>query len=445
MKTHVTFSTTGYPPQTSYSHIKIGDKVRVKAAVVTPKYKWGSVNHRSVGVVKAFSANGKDIIVDFQQQSHWTGLLSEMELLPCSHPTVTCDGCHVYPIIGPRYKCRNCDDFDFCENCFKGKKHTVRHLFDRINEPLQTAVCAGRAGRHGRRHTGALLGALIEDWTHVVSHVWTSSAIGQTMQLFDSDSCWQSAGSQGKHWIRLEIFPDVLLYRLKMTVHPSDGSYMPSFVVISGGNSLSSLVELKTIHITPADIVVTLLSDCTEYYHVIEIAIRQCRSSGIDCKVHGLSIIGRMSSEDDDAATCPFLALENEEEADDVSNSTCAIKKTSLSSDTSNMKTKVCVWGLNDKDQLGGLKGSKIKIPTFSEALSALNVIQIAGGSKSLFAVTVEGKVYACGEATNGRLGLGLCSGNVSVPRQILGLSGYIIKKVAVHSGESPMVLEIPR
>uniref|UniRef100_UPI00358FCF6D E3 ubiquitin-protein ligase HERC2 n=1 Tax=Myxine glutinosa TaxID=7769 RepID=UPI00358FCF6D len=425
----------GYPPQTSYSHIKIGDKVRVKATVVTPKYKWGSVNHRSVGVVKAFSANGKDVIVDFPQQSHWTGLLSEMELVPSSHPTVTCDGCHVYPIIGPRYKCRNCDDFDFCENCFKGKKHTTRHLFDRINEPWQTAVFAGRAGRHGRRHTGGLLGTLIEDWTHVVSHVWTSSATGQATQLFDSDSCWQSAGSQGKHWMRLEIFPDVLLYRLKMTVHPSDGSYMPSFVVISGGSSLTSLVELKTIHITPADIVVTLLSDCTEYYRFIEIAIRQCRSSGIDCKVHGLSIVGRMRSEDDDAATCPFLALENEEEADDVSNSTCALKKTSLSSDSSNMKTKVCVWGLNDKDQLGGLKGSKIKIPSFSEALSALNVVQIAGGSKSLFAVTVEGKVYACGEATNGRLGLGLCSGNVSVPRQILGLSGYIIKKVAVHSG----------
>lgn len=47
-----TFAFTGFPPQSSPSHIKIGDKVRVKPTVTTPKYKWGSVTHRSVGVVK---------------------------------------------------------------------------------------------------------------------------------------------------------------------------------------------------------------------------------------------------------------------------------------------------------------------------------------------------------------------------------------------------------
>lgn len=46
------FVLTGFPPQSSLSHIKIGDKVRVKPTVTTPKYKWGSVTHRSVGVVK---------------------------------------------------------------------------------------------------------------------------------------------------------------------------------------------------------------------------------------------------------------------------------------------------------------------------------------------------------------------------------------------------------
>lgn len=50
-------------------------------------------------------------------------------------------------------------------------------------------------------------------------------------------------------------------------------------------------------------------------------------------------------------------------------------------------------------------------------------------------AVTVEGKVYACGEATNGRLGLGVSSGTVPVPRQVTALSSYVVKKVAVHSG----------
>ena len=45
-----------------------------------------------------------------------------------------------------------------------------------------------------------------------------------------------------------------------------------------------------------------------------------------------------------------------------------------------------------------------------------------------------EGRVYACGEGTNGRLGLGH-SNNVSAPRQITALAQYVVKKVAVHSG----------
>lgn len=54
---------------------------------------------------------------------------------------------------------------------------------------------------------------------------------------------------------------------------------------------------------------------------------------------------------------------------------------------------KVYVWGLNDKDQLGGMKGSKVKLPVLSEFLSHLRPIHIAGGSKSLFIVSQEGKV----------------------------------------------------
>lgn len=51
-----------------------------------------SVPRLNAHVYPAFSANGKDVIVDFPQQSHWTGLLSEMELVPSVHPGVRCDG-----------------------------------------------------------------------------------------------------------------------------------------------------------------------------------------------------------------------------------------------------------------------------------------------------------------------------------------------------------------
>ncbi len=43
-------------------------------------------------------------------------------------------------------------------------------------------------------------------------------------------------------------------------------------------------------------------------------------------------------------------------------------------------------------------------------------------------------KVYACGEGSNGRLGLGH-SNNVAALKQITALSQHVVRKVAVHSG----------
>ena len=77
----------------------------------------------------------------------------------------------------------------------------------------------------------------------------------------------------------------------------------------------------------------------------------------------------------------------------------------------------------------------KVKTPVWSQALSTINCHQITGGSKTIFAVSSNGKAYACGESTNGRLGLGAITGNIAVPRQIDGLSSVFVKKIAVHSG----------
>lgn len=45
-----------------------------------------------------------------------------------------CDGCEAFPIIGNRYKCSVCEDFDYCENCEKIKSHN--HPFIKIKSPL---------------------------------------------------------------------------------------------------------------------------------------------------------------------------------------------------------------------------------------------------------------------------------------------------------------------
>ncbi|KAI4898736.1 hypothetical protein NFI96_007112 [Prochilodus magdalenae] len=60
--------------------IKVGDNVRVKPSVETPKHKWGGVSHQSVGRVK--SLDGETMTVDFPEYSSWKGIASEMELVP---------------------------------------------------------------------------------------------------------------------------------------------------------------------------------------------------------------------------------------------------------------------------------------------------------------------------------------------------------------------------
>lgn len=58
-----------------------------------------------------------------------------------------------------------------------------------------------------------------------------------------------------------------------MTVDPSDSSYMPSVVVISAGDSIQSLKEIKTVHISATDSLCTLLEDAQEVcgcYHLYE-------------------------------------------------------------------------------------------------------------------------------------------------------------------------------
>ena len=53
------------------------------------------------------------------------------------HHFVICDGCKMAPIIGKRYKCKECKDFDFCEKCYEKNKltHGHGHEFNHIEKP----------------------------------------------------------------------------------------------------------------------------------------------------------------------------------------------------------------------------------------------------------------------------------------------------------------------
>jgi len=51
------------------------------------------------------------------------------------HKHVICDGCKANPIIGVRYKCSVCEDFDYCENCEQTVEHP--HPFLKIKHHSQ--------------------------------------------------------------------------------------------------------------------------------------------------------------------------------------------------------------------------------------------------------------------------------------------------------------------
>jgi len=49
------------------------------------------------------------------------------------HQRVICDGCQAAPIVGIRYKCSVCEDFDYCEKCEQNIEHP--HPFLKIKDP----------------------------------------------------------------------------------------------------------------------------------------------------------------------------------------------------------------------------------------------------------------------------------------------------------------------
>ena len=66
------------------------------------------------------------------------------------HYNVECDGCHVTPLRGNRYKCKTCKDFDFCEECYKKEKenHGHGHDFYVIEHPR----CRNRVGHPNKKY-----------------------------------------------------------------------------------------------------------------------------------------------------------------------------------------------------------------------------------------------------------------------------------------------------
>lgn len=71
------------------------------------------------------------------------------------HANITCDVCRTKPVVGVRFKCYECDDFDMCEQCMAQRRsaHDADHHFVYLPKPLngKLPLPGAYSGPFGRR------------------------------------------------------------------------------------------------------------------------------------------------------------------------------------------------------------------------------------------------------------------------------------------------------
>jgi len=62
------------------------------------------------------------------------------KLLGVVHEHIVCNGCHATPIVGIRFQCSICPDFDLCEHCKAKNTHPTNHPLLKLREPVPPCV-----------------------------------------------------------------------------------------------------------------------------------------------------------------------------------------------------------------------------------------------------------------------------------------------------------------
>ena len=62
--------------------------------------------------------------------------LLDQNPVPVVHSNVSCDGCQMFPLVGPRFKCTICEDFDLCESCEAEGNHPADHALIKFKQAV---------------------------------------------------------------------------------------------------------------------------------------------------------------------------------------------------------------------------------------------------------------------------------------------------------------------
>ncbi|XP_007905447.1 E3 ubiquitin-protein ligase MIB2 isoform X1 [Callorhinchus milii] len=70
-------------------------------------------------------------------------LLYDNAQIGVRHPNIICDCCKKHGIMGMRWKCKVCFDYDLCTQCYMNNKHDLAHSFERYETAHSQAVTVG--------------------------------------------------------------------------------------------------------------------------------------------------------------------------------------------------------------------------------------------------------------------------------------------------------------
>ncbi|CAF0788949.1 unnamed protein product [Didymodactylos carnosus] len=121
-----------------------------------PDWKWGNQDDGEghVGTVVEIGKPGsstspdKTVVVQWDSGSrtnYRVGYQNAFDLrvfdnaqIGVRHPNVICDSCRKHGILGMRWKCGKCFDFDLCTQCYMQDKHDLTHPFIRFETSTNT-------------------------------------------------------------------------------------------------------------------------------------------------------------------------------------------------------------------------------------------------------------------------------------------------------------------
>lgn len=77
--------------------------------------------------------NGRELRYRAGKDSKYDLRVLDNAQIGVKHTGITCDICKEEPIIGMRWKCATCHDFDLCTSCYMSEKHDLHHGFMRMD------------------------------------------------------------------------------------------------------------------------------------------------------------------------------------------------------------------------------------------------------------------------------------------------------------------------